>query len=93
MLDKFFTASRLHDRTALSDVATVELDPVHDGAVTDFTILHIDRETASETVTVDATMHLPSGLFARKQLVLTLKKQHDGKLLVTGVMLGRAAPQ
>ena len=73
----------------MSDVATVELDPVHDGAVTDFRILHIDRETASETVTVDATLHLPSGAFARKQLVLTLKKQRDGKLIVTGVLVGR----
>jgi len=89
VVDRFFAASRLHDRTALADVATVELDPIHDGAVTDFKILHIDREAASETVTVDATMHLPDGSFAQRQLVLTLKKQADGRLMVTGVLLGR----
>ncbi len=88
MLDRFFSASRLYDRTALNAVATVTLDPVHDGAVTDFTILHIDREAANETVTVDATMHLPDGSFGHRRIVLTLKR--DGsRLTVTGVTVLR----
>jgi hypothetical protein len=88
VVEKFFAASRLHDRTALADVATVSIDPIVDGAVTDFKILHIDREQTNEMVTVDATMHLANGTFARRRVVLTLKRQ-DGKLMVTGVMLGR----
>jgi hypothetical protein len=61
---------------------------VHDGSVTEFTIMHIDREATNETVTVDAMVHLPNGTFARRQLILTLKRQ-AGRLLVTGVMVGR----
>jgi len=86
IVDRFFSASRLHDRTALGTVATVELNPVTDGTVTDFSILHIDRETANETVTVDATMHLPNGSVGKRKIVLTLKRD-AGKLIVTGVTI------
>lgn len=57
-----------------------------DGTVTDFSILHIDRETANETVTVEATMHLPNGSFAKRKIVLTLKRE-AGTLMVTGVTI------
>lgn len=83
VVDRFFSASRLHDKTALNAIGTVELDPVHVGAVTDFKILHVDREAANETVTVDATLHLPDGSFGRRRIVLTLKRD-GGKLTVTG---------
>ena len=86
VVDRFFSASRLHDRTALGAIATVEINPVTQGTVTDFTILHIDRETANETVTVDATMHLPSGEFGKRKIVLTLKRD-GGRLVVTGVTI------
>ena len=70
----------------MNAVATVGIDPVAQGAVTDFSILHIDREAANETVTVDATMHLPDGSFGSRKIVLTLKR--DGKnLTVTGVTI------
>lgn len=84
VVEKFFAASRLHDKTALADVATVSLDPVAQGSVTDFTILHIDREATNETVTVDAKVHLPDGSFGRRKIVLTLKRE-KGRLTVTGV--------
>ena len=57
------------------------------GAVTEFTLLHIDREAANETVTVDTTMHLPSGEFGKRKIVLTLKRDPGGKLIVTGVTI------
>jgi hypothetical protein len=85
VVEKFFTASRLHDKTALADVATVAIDPVTQGSVTDFTILHVDRESSNETVTVEATVHLPDGSFGKRKLVLTLKRDPTGKLTVTGV--------
>ena len=85
VVDRFFAASRLNDKTALSSIATVSFDPIHDGAVTDFTILHIDRESASETVTVDARVHLPDGSFGPRTIVLTLKRDPNGQLMVTGV--------
>ena len=87
VVDRFFTASRLHDRTALNAVATVSIDPVTQGTVTEFTILHIDREATNETVTVDATMHLPSGEFEKRKIVLTLKRNPDAALVVTGVTI------
>ena len=87
IVDQFFSASRLHDKTALNAIATVEIDPVTQGAVTTFTILHIDREATNETVTVDATMHLPSGDFGKRRIVLTLKREPDGKLTVTGATI------
>ena len=55
--------------------------------MTDFTIMHIDREAANETVTVDATMHLPSGDFGKRKIVLTLKRESGGKLTVTGATI------
>ena len=58
-----------------------------DGSVTDFTILHIDREATNETVTVDATMHLPSGDFAPRKIVLTLRRGSNGELTVTGTTI------
>ena len=85
VVERFFSASRLHDRTALNEVATVSIDPVTQGSVTDFTILHIDREATNETVTVEATMHLPDGSFGRRKIVLTLKRSPAGTLMVTGV--------
>jgi hypothetical protein len=85
-VDRFFVASRLHDRTALNAVATVAIDPIAQGAVTDFSILHVDREATNETVTVDATMHLPDGTFGQRKIVLTLKRD-GGKLTVTGVTI------
>lgn len=62
----------------------MELNPITDGAVTEFTILHIDREAANETVTVDATMHLPDGSFGKRKIVLTLRRAAGGELTVTG---------
>jgi hypothetical protein len=87
VVDRFFSASRLHDKTALNAIATVEIDPVTQGAVTGFTILHIDREATNETVTVDATMHLPNGDFGKRKIVLTLRRDQGGKLIVTGVTI------
>ena len=87
VVERFFAAARLNDKTALASVATVSVDPIAQGSVTEFSILHIDREAASETVTVDATMHLPDGSFGRRNIVLTLRRAPDGRLTVTGVTI------
>lgn len=87
IVERFFSASRLHDKTALNAIATVEIDPITQGAVTEFTILHIDREATNETVTIDATMHLPSGDFGKRRIVLTLRRDPDKKLIVTGATI------
>lgn len=95
VIDGFFAASRLHDKTALSAIATVALDPLTDGTVTDFSILKIDAEPgtkppSSETVTVDARVHVPSGQIVRKKIVLTLRRGSAGSWIVTGVVVASA---
>jgi hypothetical protein len=95
VVDRFFTASRLHDKTALSAIATVALDPLTVGTVTDFSIVKIDAEPgpkspSSETVTVDARVHVPSGQMVRRKIVLTLRRGPSGGWIVTGVMIASA---
>lgn len=95
VVDRFFSASRLHDKTALAAIATVALDPVTDGTVTDFSIVKIDAEPgrtppSSETVTVDARVHVPSGQIVRKKIVLTLRRGEAGAWIVTGVAVASA---
>ena len=41
LLDQFFSASRLRDRTALQKIATVILEPLEQGTVTTFTITNV----------------------------------------------------
>jgi hypothetical protein len=44
LLDRFFVASRLRDRTALAGFATVVFEPLADGIVREFVLLEATRE-------------------------------------------------
>ena len=67
LLDQFFSASRLRDRTALQKISTVILEPLEQGAVTTFTITDVvdvegpDGLVQSKQVNVSAPVRLPDG--------------------------------
>ena len=88
LLEQFFQASRLRDRTALERVATVIFEPLEQGTVTDFTIdavVELQEKPAAVSVrqaTVSAPVRLPNGETARKKIVLLLEKRD--RWIVTG---------
>ena len=75
VLERFFTASRLRDFTALESVSTVMFEPRQDGTVLAFDIARITPTGADvEEVLVNATVHLPSGRTEPRPLVVTLRR-------------------
>jgi hypothetical protein len=83
---QFFAASRLLDRTALANVATVVFDPRTDGTVTSFAIDAVSRErregaVATKAVTVSARVRPPVGEPVVRTFVLTLR-EIEGRWMV-----------
>ena len=92
LLEQFFSASRLRDRTALQPISTVIFEPLQQGTVSAFTIVDVaDLEASSDgvvskQVTVSAPVRLPDGRTATKRIVLVL--QHKDRWIVTGFTVG-----
>jgi hypothetical protein len=83
VLDHFFAASRLRDRTALGSVATVMFEPLEQGIVTMFDIVRVaPNGDGSKTVTVEAPVKLPDGQVAQRSIDVTLESR-GGRWLVT----------
>ena len=88
LLDQFFSASRLRDRTAIQHVATVMFEPLQHGTVSEFTILDVVELESSpagapaKQVTLLAPVRLPEGGTATKLIILIL--QWRDRLIVTG---------
>jgi len=78
-IDRFFSASRLLDRTALANVATVIFDPATSGTVLSFDIQRITagHQAGLEDVVVLASVHAPDGSMITKTLTLTLERQPE----------------
>jgi hypothetical protein len=83
VLETFFRAARLHDRTTLAGVATVDFDPRKDGSIQEFTIDNIgeperragvDGDVVTEPVTVNAKVVSPAGRTMSQTLVVTLQR-------------------
>ena len=96
LLDQFFNASRLRDRTALQKISTVILEPLEQGAVTTFTITDVvDLEgpnglVQSKQVNVSAPVRLPDGRTAQKTLSVVLERgdrQTTAPWIVTGFVV------
>jgi hypothetical protein len=96
LLDQFFNASRLRDRTALQKISTVILEPLEQGAVTTFTITNVvDLEgpsglIQSKQVNVSAPVRLPDGRTAEKSLSFVLQRgdrQTTARWIVTGFVI------
>ena len=92
LLDQFFSASRLRDRTALQPIATVIFEPREQGTVAAFTIVKVDDlehangEVVSKQVTVSAPVRLPDGQTATKKIILVLRRRD--RWMVTGFTVG-----
>jgi hypothetical protein len=96
LLDQFFNASRLRDRTALQKISTVILEPLEQGAVTTFTITNVVEVEGpkglvqSKEVNVSAPVRLPDGRTVQKTLNLVLQRgdrQTTASWIVTGFVV------
>ena len=95
LLDQFFNASRLRDRTALQKISTIILEPLEQGAVTTFTITNVvdlagpDGEVQSKQVNVSAPVLLPDGRTVTKTLNLILQRgdRTAARWIVTGIVV------
>lgn len=85
ILNAFFTASRLHDRTALGEVATTEFDPLKQGSVLDFTVRTVNREGRAKQVTIDADVLLPTHERVKRTYAIAMTQNADGRWIVTAV--------
>ena len=97
LLSRFFTASRLRDKTALKDIATVVFEPADQGMVTDFVITAVspeehDGSTVSERVTLSAPVSDMSGTIVQKTLLVVLQRR-AGQWIITGVVASPASPR
>jgi hypothetical protein len=88
LLEQFFSASRLRDRTALQQVSTVVFEPLQQGTVSSFTITAVTvleppvGGVAAEQITVQAPVRLPDGQTATRRIVLLLQRRD--RWIVTG---------
>ena len=80
VLEQFFNASRLRDRTALQKVSTVVFEPLQQGTVTAFAIKDVadvegaDGKVTSRQVTVSAPVRLPDDQTAEKTIIVILQR-------------------
>jgi hypothetical protein len=91
LLERFFSAARLRDRTSLADVATTAFEPRERGTVLDFDVTAVQAAAADrKDVTVSARLRLPSGETIVRTLVVS-ERQIGGEWMVTAVRDGAAA--
>jgi len=97
LVDQFFTASRLRDKTAAQTVSTVFFDPKDQGLVRDFTIDSVGAEeesggVATKSVRLSASVESPEGLTSKKTIYVTMQRRQGAAWLITGVMVAVPAP-
>ncbi len=78
ILNEFFAASRLRDKTALQNVATVSFEPNVRGIITSFAITKVTPTVGdgvrSEDVSISAPVKLPGGQTLQKNFVITMQR-------------------
>jgi hypothetical protein len=96
ILEQFFSASRLRDRTALQHVSTITFEPRDQGIVTEFEITGVTSETngarVSKNVSIRAHVKLPSGQVVERKLAITMQYA-DQRWTVTGVAMFPSSPR
>ena len=105
LLSQFFAASRLRDRTALQDIASVSFEPNVQGVVTSFEVTRVTSvvdagdESESKDVSLSAPVRLPDGQTVRKNFVVTMKRQrtagdtnHWGGWVITAIKDASGSP-
>jgi hypothetical protein len=85
LLESFFSAARLRDRTALADVATTAFEPRERGTVLSFDVASVRHVAADrKDVTVSARLRPPIGDTTDRSLVVS-EQQIDGRWMVIEV--------
>ena len=97
LVDQFFSASRLRDRTAAQSIATVFFDPKDQGLVREFTITNVTPEeesggVVSKNVTIRASVESLEGVKAEKTIFVTMQRRADAAWMITGVTVAAADP-
>ena len=97
LVDQFFSASRLRDRTAAQSIATVFFDPKDQGLVREFTIRNVTPEeesggVVSKNVTIRALVESLDGVKADKTIFVTMQRRPDAAWMITGVTVAAASP-
>jgi hypothetical protein len=99
LLERFFSASRLRDTTALQSIATVVFEPRQQGIVRTFEIVAVGPAQRNggmaKDVTVEAPVFLPDGRTVNKRLVVTIEPgggDGSSRWLVTGIRDAEASP-
>lgn len=97
IVDQFFSASRLRDKTAAQTVSTVFFDPADQGLVRDFKIDNVGPEeesggVATKSVRLSASVESPQGVTAQKTIFVTMQRQPGAAWMITGVMVAVPAP-
>jgi hypothetical protein len=105
LLSQFFAASRLRDRTALQDLASVSFEPNVQGVITNFDVTHVapgaaaGGERESKDVSISAPVRLPDGQTVQKRFVVTMTRSrmagntnHWGGWMITAIKDASASP-
>ena len=87
LLQQFFAASRLRDRTALQNIATIVFEPREQGTISTFEITNVSarRDGGHELkdVTISAPVRLPTREIVQKTLVVTLEKMNGRWMIIS----------
>ena len=91
LLEQFFSASRLRDKTALSHFSTIIFEPSEQGIVTTFEIVGVTEDrpsgkVVSKNVTITAPVKVPDGRTEQKKIVITMGWRDD-HWMITGVVV------
>jgi hypothetical protein len=105
LLEQFFAASRLRDKTVLQAFSTVTFEPLEQGIVRSFVITRISPEepaggTVSKEVTVTAPVELQDGRTVQKTLIVTMQRiasagapKDSARWVITGVAAFQPSPR
>jgi hypothetical protein len=92
LLQQFFSASRLRDKSALQDIATIVYEPREQGTLTPFEITNVaprrDGDRELKEVTIVAPVRLPTRETVQQTLVVTMEKV-AGRWKITNVRTRR----
>jgi len=105
LLSQFFAASRLRDRTALQEIASVSFEPNVQGIITRFEVTHVvlvveaGGESESKDVSISAAVRLPDGQTVQKIFVVTMSRRrtagdtnHWGGWMITAIKDASGSP-
>ena len=97
LVDQFFSASRVRDRTAAQAVATVFFDPKDQGLVRQFAITNVTPEeesagVVSKNVTIRASVESLDGAKSDKTIFVTMQRRPNAAWVITGITVAAVDP-